>query len=226
MHTKCEIIIPPNSDIKSSVETVLKPYDENNEPDEDGYKSPHEFWDFWVIGGRFSGDKFIQLLDQSKVSEFYEWMNSEGVTVSGLQCGKQEINPPDQISKVDEKWNSIFGTTGACPIFKHSNDQYDSDDNLNGDAMNLVDCKPVTCGRVIFTGPSFDGGTLNGPLETTFMLADRVWNGANHMPVKWDGTIGDALSQFSQRLENMSEEYRSVASPKDDWLVVTVDYHS
>lgn len=46
------------------------------------------------------------------------------------------------------------------------------------------------------------------------------------MPIDWDGTIFSALAMYAKSLENMTEAFRVSSMPKDDWLTVTVDYHS
>ena len=74
--------------------------------------------------------------------------------------------------------------------------------------------------------PDAGTGERTGPLEAVFMLADTAWNGVNHMDVVWDKTIGDALKQFKKRLSNYAKKVRLQITPDDDWIAVTVDYHS
>ena len=99
------------------------------------------------------------------------------MTVSGVQCGKHELQPATQIPAVDAKWNEMFpsGETVKCPLFAHSNDQYGRNDDgtIAGDISSLADSLDVECGRVIFGGPSHSGDSQwDGPLEATFMLSD------------------------------------------------------
>lgn len=235
MHYHCEIVLPapksygesPESDndyVQSAVSRILSPFDENND------ENRHTFWDWWVIGGRFAGTKLTSALDPEKLESFWEWLKLEGVTVSGLTAGKQRLQPEGQIDKVDAKWRELFPESGAgpCPLFAHSNDQYDSESTLSGDIARFRDLPArLECKRFIVAGQSWsDDGDWNGPLEAKFMLCQTVWNGVNHMDVAWDGTVRDALEKFNKTLEHYRDEYREKITPTADWLAVTVDYHS
>lgn len=234
MHYHCEIILPSGTDdIEAAIASVMRQFDENIDEDDEEFSSRNAFWDFYVIGGRFAGSKQLAKYDESKLEQFYQWMRDEQVTVSSLRCGKQELSPASQIGKVDAKWNEMFSTGGvmvACPIFAHSNDQYGRDGNgtIEGDISTLRESRDVKCSRVIFTGASYDSeaNERTGPLEAVFMLCDSAWNGVNHMGIAWDGTIGAALDLWQEKLQRYKEGYRDQMSPEDDWIVVTVDYHS
>ena len=151
MHCQCEIIIPPTDDVKSAIESIMAPFSENS-GDED-HDSRNAFWDFYVIGGRFAGEKLLAGLDKDKMDRFNQWCQDEKITVSGVVCGKQSLSPESQIEKVDTMWNELFpredGLQVACPVFGHSNDQYDSESIIDGDICQLGDAKSVNCGRVI-----------------------------------------------------------------------------
>lgn len=232
MHYHCEVILPPDTeDIVAAVGSVMKPFNENDESEE--ADRGNAFWDFYVIGGMFAGNKQLAQYDQSKIEEFYQWLKDEEITVSSFHFGKQELSPSSQIPKVDGKWNEMFPKQGgvmvACPLFKHSNDQYGmgTRGTIEGDISRLGDSKMVKCSKVIFAGPSYDGETKgwDGPLRAVFMLTDSQWNGVNHMDVRWDGTIQDAFGQCSKLLDQYTDSYREKVEPNDDWLCVTVDYH-
>lgn len=230
MHYHCEIVIPPTMDIEAAVKKVMQPFDEN---ERDSEESLHPFWDFWVIGGRWAGRKLLAKYDQAKIDEFYSWLKAEKVTVSGLQCGKQEISPASQTPKIDAKWNEMFPSAEIlpCPLFAHSNDQYGKGlgGTLPHDVTRLSEVPDrLECSRVIFAKPSYDGDAKDwvGPLEPEFMLCDSQWNGCNHMKVDWDGRFVSALEKYRDSLKNCREEFAAKVVPKDDWLVVTVDYHS
>jgi hypothetical protein len=230
-HYHCEIVIPPTADIQGAVDQVLRQFDENSDSEE--YSRSNAFWDFWVIGGRWAGHKLMAKYDKAKLDEFHAWMAAEGVTVSGLQFGKQALSPPSQIPKVDAKWNELFpsGQFIPCPIFQHSNDQYAKGlgSTLPNDIARLSDVpEALKCSRVIFAKPSYDSDSKDwiGPLEPEFMLCEDQWNGCNHMPVDWDGKFTTALEKYRHSLRNCREEYAAKVLPKEDWLVVTVDYHS
>jgi hypothetical protein len=228
MHSHLEIIIPPTDDIEGSIAAVMKQYDESLDPKNEDYSTKHVFWDWYVIGGRWAGNKLMAKFDPVKIEEFQKWCAAEKLTVSGVVAGKQRLQPESQIPKVDAKWNELFGTNTACPMFDHSNDQYgrNGDGTLPDDVLRLGDLPDrVTCSRVIFAGPSFNHeakeghGKYTGPLESKFMFCDEVWNGCNHMKVEWDGTVKQALEKYR-------ESFRKDFLPTADWLVVTVDYHS
>ncbi len=222
MHYHCEILLPPGTDVEAGVRAAMAPFDENERDSECARGSP--FWDWYVIGGRMAGSKLLAKFDSTKIDAFYEWCKEEKITVSGFICGKQELKPESQIPKVDAKWNEMFGTTGSCPLFNHFNKQYGKglDGADDGDVCRLGDLpKALKACRVIIVTPQY-----NGKLGPEFMLSSDHWNGCNHMPVKWDGTISDALAQYSEKIGFRTEEAKKKLIVNDDWLVVTVDYHS
>ncbi len=211
MHYHCEIIMPPVADVSTAIAQILAPFDENNE------EADYAFWDFWVIGGRWSGTKLMAKYDTEEIDAFHEWMKAEKITVSGLTAGKQELSPASQIAKVDAEWNRRFPSDKfvPCPLFRHSNDQYAKGTNgtLPKDITLLKDVPPeLAASRVIIAREKYDG---NG-LEAEFMLCDEQWNGCNYMKVQWDGKVTSAIEQHRDKQK----------MPRDDWLVVTVDYHS
>ena len=169
------------------------------------------------------------MFDEAKIEQFYDWLQSENVTVSGLQCGKLEIDPADQIPKVDAKWNEMFphesGQQMPCPLFAHSNDQYgrEGKGTIAGDICTVAEMDGITCSRVVIGGLSH--GDEN-KLEPHFMLSEDVWNGCNHMPVDWDKTVSTAIERYRERLEHAREDWREKVEPRADWLAITVDYHS
>lgn len=215
-HYHLEIIMPPVADIKAAVEQIMKPFSENEEG------SRNSFWDWWVIGGRYAGAKLNY--DKSKEEAFYAWLKEEGVTVSGLQFGKQELSPNTQAPKVDAKWAEMFPESGlaVCPLFSHYQDQYK--DNLQApDVLRLGNvAKDLTAFAVIVAKKAYNSDDL----EAEFMIHQYVWNGVMHVDTKWDGLVSSALEMQAKKLENYREEYRKEVTPTDEWLCVTVDYHS
>lgn len=225
MHYHMEIIMPPTDDVEAAVTEILKPFSEQRE-EEDEDHSGRGFWDWWVIGGRFAGRKFQATLDADKLDAFYKELTSRNVTVAGLTAGKQELAPASQIPMVDALWSEYFPQAAGkpCPLFNHSNDQYKNDSLIDGDVCRLSDApsdfKDIS--RVIFASPNYKGEGL----EATFMLAEDIWNGVNHEKTAWDGTLSDALTKFKSNRSGYTDEYLARVTPTDDWLVVTVDYHS
>ncbi|GAF91717.1 unnamed protein product, partial [marine sediment metagenome] len=98
MHYHCEIILPPTDAVESAIAEIMAPFDENNEDEET--RSP-SFWDWYQIGGRWSGSKLTDHFDKDKLKNFHAELENRKVTVSGFQCGKQDISPASQIPMVD-----------------------------------------------------------------------------------------------------------------------------
>lgn len=232
MHYHCEIVLPPDvEDIPAAIESVMRPFCEEQKDPAD--ISRHCFWDFFVIGGRFAGSKQLAKYQGEKLDQFYQWLQDEKVTVSGIQCGKQQLNPATQIPKVDAKWNELFPSpsgVAACPIFEHSNDQYGSgvEGTIDGDISRLGDSKLVTCERLIFAHRQYDHETkkYTGPFQAMFMLQQEVWNGTNFEKTAWKGAVGAAYDMCLEWLAGYNDEYKTQNQPTEDHLCVTVDYHN
>ena len=212
MHYHLEVIMPPTSDVQKALEDILAPFNENSE-DRTG-----AFWDWWVIGGRWSGAKRKATFPKDKLADFQQWLKDEGITVSGIQWGKQELSPAYQIPKVDAKWQEMLGVTGPCTLFRHANKHSDT---LDGDVCTLGEVRDDTASRVIIAGPAFDGG-----VEACYMVEREYWNGVSHVKTVWDGEVRSALAMWRDKLAQCNAEWREARTPTEDWLVVTVDYHS
>ena len=224
MHYCLEIIMPQVDDIEKAVHQILKPFDENSSYEEDEEFSGHPFYDWYVIGGRWAGHKLTDCLDKDKLSAFYAELTEKKITVSGVQCGKQEISPASQIPIVDELWANYFPEYKgrACPMFNHSNNQY-ANNCLYGDALRLKDTdKNITMGRVIFAAENYE----KTGLEAKEMYSTSVWNGVTHEATTWDGSLKSALKMHNKSTKNYRDDYRESITPTEDWLIVTVDYHS
>ncbi len=195
-------------DVKAALEQILEPFDEN------ARDARHAFWDWYQIGGRWAGSKLLHGLD---IDKFIEELSARKVTVSAFQAGKQTLQPASQIEMVDALWRDFFPNSEikVCPLF----------DNFKGgdrDVTTLAETpKGLTASRVIIAGPHWD--TERGGLEAHYMTLDDMWNGVMHVKSAWDGTLGAALAEHASRNTGKNAEKRT---PRDDWLVVTVDYHS
>lgn len=226
MHYTLEVIMPPTKNIQKTLEALLESYAEEALPDEDGYLNPHSFYDWWVIGGRFSGAKLNAQYDPDKLKAFYKKLSEKKVTVSGFVAGKEKLQPDSQIPMVDALWKEYFPDypDKHCPLFSHSNDQYSSDNPLTGDIMKVKDVpERYTCSRVIIAAP---GRVDSKTLEVKFMLEDSVWNGTNFQPTRWDNKVSTALKEYKEFTAYHNKEYQELVSVQDDWICVTVDYHS
>lgn len=66
MHYCLELIMPPTDDVKAAVEQILAPFrEENTDPD----ASRQPFWDWYIVGGRWSGHK-LKHMDEARQSEY------------------------------------------------------------------------------------------------------------------------------------------------------------
>ena len=223
-HYHLEVILPPVENVEEAIEQILKPFKEEGE-DEDGYPNPHPFWDFYVIGGRWAGAKLEASLDPEKLDAFQKELTERKVTVSGLRAGKPTLNPASQIGMVDDLWKEYFPdlTLTACPLFSHFNDQYKNSEGYP-DVMRLEDLpSDLTASHVIIAAPTYKN---DGTLEPEYMVQDSIWNGVSHVKSAWDGKVLSAIEEHKKRLEDYKPEFAAKATPQDNWLVVTVDYHS
>ncbi|QEH36554.1 hypothetical protein OJF2_51380 [Aquisphaera giovannonii] len=224
MHYHLEVILPPVPNVEEALKQILEPFNEQGE-DEDGNRNSHAFWDWYVIGGRWAGAKLEATLDQEKLEAFNDELQKRKVTVSGVRAGKPKLQPDSQIPMVDALWNEYFPDSPlkVCPFFAHFNDQYQNSDGFP-DIMPLKDVpKELTASHVIIAGP---GWKDDGSLEAKYMLQASIWNGVTFVDAKWDGKVQTAIDEHKERLRNAKPEYAAKHVPQDDWLVVTVDYHS
>ena len=212
MHYHLEILLPHCDDVKAAVEEILLPFDENND------ENRHAFWDWWQFGGRYSGRKIEAAVGQDKIDAFHEELKRRKVTCSGLVWGKQELAPDSQIPMVDALWREMCpGGGDVCTLFKHSGDM------MNGDICAYKDLPAgLMAHRLIVAAPDYEGKKL----EAEAMYSRSIWNGVNHEDTKWDGGVETGIAAYLEKLKSYKTEYAEKRTPKDDWLVVTVDYHS
>lgn len=223
MHFQMEIILPPVADIKAAITTILAPFDENVDED---IRNSQPFWDYWTIGGRYAGRKFLDLIPEDQMVAFYEKLLAMKVTVSGVVAGKKSLQPKSQIPAVDAAWKESFPDSPfkQCPLFDHANDKYKSESALPGDILTLAEVPPsYKCFRVIIAGEGYGDDKA---LEAKWMMTPDIWNGVTHVVTTWDGTIGSAVEQYKAHISRMIAEAQAKYTPQPDWLVVTVDYHS
>ena len=221
MHYHCEIIMPPVDDVEKAVNEIMLPFNENADEE---YRSSYTFFDWYVIGGRWSGEKIKAKLDSNKLDEFHQKLVEMKVTVSSVTAGKQELQPASQIPVVDALWRDMFPESGidVCPLFKHYSDQYKTSE-LPGDACRLEEMPDsMSAERVIIAKERHDGKGL----RAEFMISTNHWNGVNYVKSTWDGNVKSAIQMQLEKLEHYKDEYREKVTPKADWIVVTVDYHN
>lgn len=224
MHSIAEVVIPPGRDVELAVSQVMSSF---LEEDDDGNKTDSaDWWDFWKIGGRFSGDKTTARLDPDKLKAFYAMLTEKQVTVSGLRAGKPDLSPASQIPQVDAWWREWFpGAGDACPLFGHSRDKYRSAGYYPDDVCLVRDVPAaLTCERLIVAVPHYDAAKRDTHLTVRRMLVKSFWNGVQWQDTRFDGLVGPALAGMTLgRVAAGSDEEAKVG---DDWQVVTVDYHN
>jgi hypothetical protein len=214
MHEHLEIIMPPTDDVEASVSQIMAPFGEEAKGEE---ASSQKFCDYWEIGGRWSGNKILSTFSPDQIGTFYQRLKDAKITVSSLQFGKQTLQPASQAETVNRLWRETFpdAVIKECPLF----DNYQGAD---GDIMPLRDIPPeLKCTHVIIAGPRYDG---NG-FEAAYMVRDSLWNGVTHQKTTWSGTVAGALAEWKERLTDYRPEWAAEHTPKEDWIVVTVDYH-
>lgn len=213
MHFHVEVIVPPTANIVEAVSRVMQFNENDNER--------HGFYDWYVVGGRWSGEKLLCGLDQAKLDEFGQALKQAEVMVSGMQCGKQEIVKPEQVEYTDALWREMFPGKGEhCPLFAHYNDQY-ANDPINVDVCRVKDIPDgLTC-EALLIGSVKTGGVR----ECEYLLRKSIWNGVVHQDTTWDGSVKKALQMYADMIKDYREEYRETRRVKDDWLCVTVDCH-
>lgn len=103
MHALTIVVLPPayRGDIEDGVGIALAPFDENREVEqvtEDGetyWRNPHAIWDWWQIGGRYTGhlDNTYEPARDSRNWEPCIHCGGSGVrAASGLRDGKPWCN--------------------------------------------------------------------------------------------------------------------------------------
>lgn len=208
-HYHLEIIMPNSKKIESDIEKILMPFSENDE------ENRNAFYDWYSLGGRWTGEKIKAKYKPETLDAFYKDLIEKKVTVSGVQSGKQTLQPKDQIPMVDKLWNSYFPDGGSvCPLFDHFKADTESVDICS--FLNIPEY--LTAARVIIVNPE--------KTEAAFMIEDSFWNGVNFIDTKWDGKVKSAIEMYLNKIKRYKEEWVIKNTPNADWICVTVDYHS
>ena len=222
MHARLEVIMPKTDDVEGVLTELLSPFSENAEGDE---ARGDQFFDWWVIGGRFAGAKLEASLDPMKIQSFYDELQNRKVTCSGIQCGKQTLIPSSQAEMVDSLWRDFFPESGIsiCPLFSHSNDQYDSGDSLPGDICSVSEIPPeLTAERVIIAALDWEGEKISA----WRMEQKDFWNGCNNVSSDWDGKVFSAIERSNNATQNYTDEAKEKYTVRQDWICVSIDYHN
>jgi hypothetical protein len=212
MHYHLEIVMPPTDDVSARVAGILTPFCECG-TDENGEANTHTFWDWYEIGGRWSGEKVLSAVDPDQLKEFWARLIDMKFTVSAVVCGKEELSPPSQISAVDALWCSMFphSPVKVCPLFHHF-----------GKAITLDTCRLDQ----VNVGLSAERVIIADQSRAKHMFQTSVWNGVCSVDSTWNGNVCEAVASYREKLKEYSKPWRVEHTPMDNWLAVTVDYHS
>lgn len=206
--------MPPTDDIDGAIEKIMAPFSENDES-EDASPSA-QFWDWYVIGGRWGGRKLLARIGEGAIDAFRQELEDMKITVSGLRMGKPDLSPESQIPVVDALWRERFpNTTTQCPLFRHC------PKSLADDVCTVADLpESLSAERVIIAS------AFHGEFRAAYMDQEDFWNGVNFLKSEWDGKVISAIARAAKKFEGYSPEFIEANTPRRDWIAVTVDYHS
>lgn len=216
MHKIAEVVIPPVADIPTAIKQVMDSFIGDNEDHAD-------WWDWWVIGGRWSGHKIEARIGTERLDAFVAELTAMKLTVSGFQSGRQSLNPASQCETVDAMWRERFpGFGDKCILFSHARDQY-AKGAMHADDVCRVEELPadLTCARLIVAKPHWDKETHPNELEAGYMLATDFWNGVSIQKTDYAGSVAEGIQRAREYIGKTN-----LPQVLDSWLVVTVDYHN
>lgn len=187
---------------------AMNPFSEDplvaNTTDADADK--YSFWDWYRIGGRFSGEHFLSTLDPEKLEAFSKELQEKKITVSSVQCGKQTLLPTNQSVLVNELWKK-YGFPSRCPFF----------DDVERNSYDICKMSEVSVEK--FIASRFAVVDADKDLFS-YMLAKSLYNGVTWQDSVWDGKIQSALDLYKEHY--IGKKYPVTPG---SWIV-TVDYHS
>lgn len=228
MHVHLEVLVPPTDNPVDDVETLLKPFDESAE-DEEGY-SRYTFWDWWVIGGRWSCSHLLADIGKGRMDKFVEEMPK--YKVSGVQTAgglyEVPVEPDGVRDELLELWKVHFPEYAEqCPFWGLT-DQYDRGGRPNDIVPAGSISKSLTCSQLLI------GWRPKETIRPLLMLQDDFYNGVSWQDSAWDGKVLASIEAHNEKTrarkdgarEGWWEEYGSRQVVGEDWLAVTVDYHT
>lgn len=226
MHAVAEIIIPPTKDIKASITTVMEYFIEEDDKGEKPKGGHADWWDFWEIGGRFSGRKIECKIDPNKLTQFNEFLKDQNITVSPVTCGKHGIERVDICTVAtipDELTCDRLIIAGLEPNFEEW--------SRNFDLAKAEFGVGVTEESFFHQHPRWnearrkaDDVTPKTELCVQRMWLLSYWNTVEWQPTAFEGNVKKALADMRTQ-PRLSDEY-PWCGWEDDYLVVTVDYHN
>jgi len=171
MHYHCEVYLERlPKDVFEAVSKVMEPYELWFD---EATGERHGFWDWFVVGGQWSGAHTIATLDPSKIEKFYKICEEKRLFWCGVKSPKKV-----QEAKRREEFLKLFpGFEGPIPTCR---DRY-KDDGYVDDVVSV--------GRV---SPRLTCYTLILPDE---VLHYKVWTGVDFCRTDFDGYVKKALEQ-------------------------------
>ena len=218
MHYHLEVVVPFTetfkNNIRESLEKALAPFG----PDGDIC-----LWDYFKIGGRYSGSKLIASIPdhESRLNDFYEELKKRKITVSFIRAGKDSLEPKFQEKEVDALWQEMFpGFGDVCPIFEHAGQI------LPMDVCSFSKVPPcLKSNSVLILTPSLEENQERF-YKPSFLIQDQVWNGVNFIKTQWNTTFSHALKLYKEKNKSFPKEIQKWMTPDETWYCITVDYHS
>ncbi len=215
MHYHLEIIMPPVDDVEKAVEQIMAPFDEN-QPDDSEHFGKNSFWDYYSIGGRFGGSHLQSRYSAEAIEGCEREMNEVGVKVKGIQFGRPELAGSESKRKAMEVWSRHFPSEPECWFF--TNGQRDLD------VCKLSEVgEHLTAFHLIIASPDWADDSA---LSAREMTSQSIWNGVSIVDTSFDGFVMKFLAGMEEKKSKATDEWKAKHLPTQDWLAVTVDYHS
>jgi len=207
-HSVCEVITPPRRPEHDGDYVGLSVCQVMTSLAMEGDERP-DWWDWYVIGGRWSGQHVVAGLPEDKLKGFCEELERRQLPDS---CDYFEgLNSKDQ-EAADALWREFFpGAGDKCLLLHRCGEQ-------SVDVMPVGQLpKRLSAATLIVAGPDCSD---EHELRARFMLHTKVWNGCNLQPTNWDGNV-------LKGIELAKDDYvKTHLDPVTaEWLAVTVDYH-
>jgi len=169
VHYHCEVYFKERpKDVLKAVSRVMEPYRERIDEETDECSG---FWDWWVIGGRWSGIHTETKLDPVRLNEFYRVCNEKGLFLYGSK------NPEDvQKARRAEEFLKFFPNfEGPVPTCR---DVYKEDGYADDTAPVEEVTERLRCYTLILPGE---------------VLHREVWDGKAFRETDFDGYVKKAL---------------------------------
>jgi len=195
MHYHCEIYVSEINNIEDQIEEIMEPFQEEYHEEKDEMSG---FWDWWQIGGRWTGahsDKYDPQKDERNLEEC--WVcNGTGLRIDdvGIQAREEDpsytCNGCGDYNQKMKRWE--FGEYGKGITLKWPTQWAEA---YEIDVMPLDRVKEdFTCHTLIANGNAYQ---------------KEKWDGDNWVKTEFDGNV-----------KNMLEKLKI-----DKGFLVTVDYH-